>query len=173
MAPTTVDLTLTDVVPADPDPLETILPLTGVSVVVNPDGHYVFTFAESLHGGVGVSLTGLPGNDLATCDWYSEEDFPGDGEGTGCLYQTADGFDGTEPESNGDAPPRSVVMMLQVTMDSVMLTIGDMTFTGTGLRFDDGPLFVQIDPNTGGLAEPVTRRAGEISAADLYSAISG
>ncbi len=167
------DLVLAEVVPTDPDPLETIEPLTGVSVSSNSDGSYVFTFGESQYGGLGVRLTGLPESDLATCDWFSAEDFDGAGEGTGCFYQTADGFEVTEPVSNGDAPPSSVVMMLVVTMDSVTLTIGDMTFTGTGLRFDDGPLFVQIDPNTGGLAEPVTRRTGEITAADLYAAING
>ena len=171
-APTVVELEVTPYTDPDPDPMETIEPLTGVEVSTDADGNLVFTFADSQYGGLGVQLTGLPETDFLACDWYPEEDFPGDGEGTGCFAQTADAFVGSDPVSNGAAPPMSVVMAMTVTMDSVSVTLEGMTFTGDGLRFDDGPLFVQIDPNTGGLAEPVIRRAATISAADLYTALN-
>jgi hypothetical protein len=171
--PMSVELQLTEIVPADPDPLETILPLDGVTVSMSADGKYVFTFAAAEHGGIGVQVAGVADGVFASCDWKSVDEFPGDGEGTGCFWQSSEGFDTAEPVSNGDAPTQSVVVMLEVTIDSVTLIIGEDRFTGTGLRFDDGPLFVQIDPNTGGLAEPVTRRTGEIGAADLYTALNG
>lgn len=171
-APEPVELTL-EATPPSEDPLETIEVLDGVTVWRDADGAVVFAFAENLHGGLSVRLLGLEPGQHVVCSWYPAEDFDGDGEGTGCFAQTQDGFATDEPYSNGDAPPMSVVMMLEVTEDSVGVMVGGEIYTGTGLSIDDGPVFVQIDPNTGGLSEPVTRRTGTISAAELYAALEG
>jgi hypothetical protein len=170
--PEPVDLAV-EAAPPSEDPLETIETLDGVTVHRNAAGAVVFTFAESLHGGLSISLLGLPAGTLVVCSWYAAAEFEGDGEGTGCFSQTAAGFVGDEPYSNGDAPAMSVVMSIEVTEDSISITVGDETFTGDGLSLDDGPLFVQIDPNTGGLSEPVTRRTGTITAAELFAALEG
>lgn len=171
-APEPVELTFEEA-PPSADPLETILPLDGVTVSMNADGAYVLTFAESMYGGLSARLLGLADGEHVVCSWWAEADFEGEGEGTGCFSQTQAGYVGDPPYANGDAPTMSLVLMVEVTADSISLTVGDTTFTGTGLSVDDGPLFVQIDPNTGGLAEPVTRRTGIISASDLFAAING
>jgi hypothetical protein len=171
-APEPVELML-ESVPPSTDPLETIEPLDGVTVTTDIDGAVVFTFAESMHGGISIRLLGLPDGQHVACSWYPSDAFAGDGEGTGCFSQTQTGYVGDEPYSNGDAPTMSVVVAMDVTADSITITVGDTAFTGTGLSLEDGPLFVQIDPNTGGLAEPVTKRTGEITAAELFAALGG
>jgi hypothetical protein len=157
----------------DPDPLETIEPLSGITVSMGEDGRVVFTFADSQHGGVGVQLTGLAEGQFSLCSWLSTDEFTGEGEGTSCFAQSAEGFFGVDPLPNGPAPTMSVLMDLVVTTDTVSITIDGTTFTGDGLRFDDGPVFVQIDPSTGELSEPVTRRTGTITAAELFAALNG
>lgn len=169
-APEPVELML-ESVPPSTDPLETIEPLDGVTVTTDIDGAVVFTFAESMYGGISIRLLGLPDDQHVACSWYPSDEFAGDGEGTGCFSQTQTGYVGDEPYSNGDAPTMSVVVAMDVTADSITITVGDTAFTGTGLSLEDGPLFVQINPSTGGLAEPVTRRTGEITAAELFAAL--
>lgn len=171
-APEPVELML-ESVPPSTDPLETIEPLDGVTVTTDIDGAVVFTFAESMYGGISIRLLGLPDGQHVACSWYPSDEFAGDGEGTGCFSQTQTGYVGDEPYSNGDASMMSVVVAMDVTADSITITVGDTAFTGTGLSLEDGPLFVQIDPSTGGLAEPVTRRTGEITAAELLTALGG
>jgi hypothetical protein len=54
---------------------------------------------------------------------------------------------------------------------TITLAVEGTEYTSQSIRFMDGPLFVQIDPNTGGLAEPVTRRLGDATGAELAAAL--
>ncbi len=67
--------------------------------------------------------------------------------------------------------PNSVAFPATVTPDAVAVTVDGTTYEGVIVRFQVGPLFVQINPSTGGLTEPVTRMVGEASAAEIAAAL--
>ena len=60
---------------------------------------------------------------------------------------------------------------LVLTEDSISITFDGRTFVGDALVIEDGPVMVAINPD-GSLRDPVTRRTGEITAAELYAAMN-
>ena len=67
--------------------------------------------------------------------------------------------------------PNAVAFPATVTADSIDVTVDGTAYEGVVVRFQVGPVFVQINPNTGGLSEPVTRTVGEASAAEIAAAL--
>lgn len=168
-APTrSVDVSFDEVVSAQPDPLETLEPLTGVTITVTRDGDVGFTFDAVEFGDPHVSLQGLPGGTNVVCSTYDE-----DGTRRTQCFATTSTFPTDNHETPDLFPPNTAwVPTLLVDGPTVSIEVDGTVYTGTSLQVEDGPVFVQIDPNTGGLAEPVTRRIGEISAADLAAALN-
>jgi hypothetical protein len=172
MAPAFVstDVAFDEVVAADPDPLETIEPLTGVQLTVTRDGHVGFTFDEVLYGDPNVRLQGLPAGYFLACSTFVD----GGVTTTQCVVQTPTDFPVVDLPTPEDFPENTAWLPnVSVEGDAITVEIDGEVYSGGSLQVEDGPVFVQIDPNTGGLAEPVTRRTGEISAADLAAALNG
>lgn len=154
--------------PEDPDPLETIEPLTGVTLTVLPDGEFGFTFEEVRHGDPTVRLQGLPEGTSVLCVTYVEDG----STTTQCLAQSGAEFPVINYATPERFPPNTAwVPNVEVTGDTISIEVDGTVYTGNALVVEDGPTFVQIDPNTGGLAEPVTRRSGIITAAELAAAL--
>ncbi len=150
------------------DPLETVLELDGVSLTTTRDGHVGFTFDMVEHGDPTAQLFGTPEGVFVSCS-----SFEADGVGlTQCLYQTPDGFGFEESETPEDFPPMTAwIPTIEVTESEISITVEGTTYTGTGLVVEDGPVMVAINPD-GSLQNPITRRTGEITSAELFAELN-
>ncbi len=161
-------ITLTEVVPDDPDPLETILPLTGVSVTTTAAGELGFTLPNQEFGDLVVRLLGVGEGQFIICSTFLDGTLT-----TQCFAQTPDGFFLEDADVPAEFPGFTAwVPKIAVTSDSISIEIDGVTYTGTGLQIEDGPVMVAINPD-GSLQNEVTRRSGEISAAELFTALGG
>lgn len=162
------------------DPLETINPLGAVTFVPGaaPDTWYA-VFDRFYEDGMSITLQNR-GEDVAVCDIFAEP-LSGLLEGgtavmTTC-WQTPEFLASLAVDPDPDVPPLGTVFPFTLEGGSASVTVSDpdgtaTTLSGDTLVFGAGPLMVQIDPNTGGLAEPVTRWRGTISVADLEAALA-
>jgi len=159
------ELALSPIVPEDPDPLETIEHLESVLVQM-VDGVLVVTF-DPPQFGLNVGFQDAEGNNV-DCG-------PGnDGEPLCSVFRPDGSFD-TEVFDLGDLTLDETMVAFPAAVSgpqgSMTVEINGTAYTGQVIEFMDGPLFVQINPNTGGLSEPITRIIGEATGAELAAAI--
>lgn len=148
--------------PADPDPLETIEHLESVLVEM-VDGALWVTFGPPQFG-LNVGFEDTEGNNIS-CG-------PDNDGAPVCSVFRPDGRFDTEvydfaPLETQVAFPAAV----SGPQSSLTVDINGTAYVGQVIEFMDGPLFVQIDPNTGGIAEPVTRIIGAATGAELAAAL--
>lgn len=149
----------------DPDPKLTVENFASV-LVQDIDGVLVVTFGpaefelnvgfENADGGdvnCGSNNDGLP-----QCDVFNT-----DGSFDSEIYELA----GVELDANQVGFPA----VINGADGTITVEVNGTAHVGELINFMDGPLFVQIDVNSGGLANEVTRIMGEATAAELAAAL--
>lgn len=158
-------LPLAPVVIEDDDPNLTIEHLESVMVHM-VDGFLVVTF-DSPQFAMNANVRDVSGNSV-DCGRGN------DGESR-CDIFFADGSFVGEVYDLGDIVLTDNQIALPATVSgpqgSITIPVEGTDYSSQNIRFMDGPLFVQIDPNSGGIAEPVTRRLGDATGAELAAAI--
>lgn len=165
--------------PAPPtDPLETINHLASVTFVPAAEGAWYVVFDQLYEDGMSVALES-GGEEVAVCEIFAD---PMTAMLTGGDAVTENCFDvpsflaSTTVGPDPDTPPLGALFPFNVDEGTASITLAgsdgnDLALTGDRLVFGAGPVMVQIDPATGGLAEPVTRWSGSIAVADLAAAL--
>jgi hypothetical protein len=163
MGPT--ELALSPVEIADDDPLLTVEQLESV-LVDDVDGVLVVTFGPPQFG-LNVGIEDVDGNRI--------ECGPNlDGNQQCSVFMTDGSFD-SEVYDLGDLTIDETMVGFPAAVSgpqgSITIEVNGVSYTSQVIKFMDGPLFVQIDPGTGGLSEPVTRIMGQATAAELAAAL--
>ncbi|MDA2979752.1 MAG: hypothetical protein O3B42_08355 [Actinomycetota bacterium] len=158
---------LAPVTVVDPNPKLTVVHLESV-VVEMIDGILGVTF-DPPQVAVNVGFEATNGDDVS-CGPFDGVlrcgVFAADGSFSAQLYDAA--------EPGGLAYSERLVVFpatIDAAAGTITVEVDGVLFTGDLINFMDGPVFTQIDVNTGGLAEEVTRIMGEATAAGLAAAL--
>ena len=162
-----IELVLAPVTVVDPNPKLTVVHLESV-VVEMIDGILGVTF-DPPQVAVNVGFEATNGDDVS-CGPFDGVlrcgVFAADGSFSAQLYDAA--------EPGGLAYSERLVVFpatIDAAAGTITVEVDGVLFTGDLINFMDGPVFTQIDVNTGGLAEEVTRIMGEATAAGLAAAL--
>ena len=168
--PEMVMLSLTPDPVGSTDELETVNPLEQVYVQPVEGGTAIlFPIFES---GVTVTVDDTMQGVQASCTLWMDPTDSSFKAQCDTYNQSTGEFGGGDPlEILDDPMGYGFVAPLMADQDYVSLTIKGTVYMAQSARFGDEPNFVQIDPNTGNLSQPVTRTVGYATAAEIMAAL--